>query len=75
MQANCYARNKDKQKQEAFKVYISEAVKNINEILANNFTGSYMKASYTDLLNPQPTETRNAEEIIDDIRNGLERLR
>ena len=75
MQANCYAQNKEKQKQEAFKVYISEAIKNINEILANNFTGAYMKASYTDLLNPQPVETRSAEEIIDDIRNGLERLR
>ena len=75
MQANCYAQKKDKQKQEAFKVYISEAIKNINEILANNFTGSYMKGSYTDLLNPQPVETRSAEEIIDGIRNGLERLR
>lgn len=59
---------------EAYKVYMSEAVKNINEILANNFNGSYMKISYMDMMKPQKVEERTAEEIIDDIRSGLQRL-
>lgn len=53
---------------------MSEAVKNINEILANNFNGSYMKISYMDMMKPQKVEKRTAEEIIDDIRSGLQRL-
>ena len=59
---------------EAYKVYMSEAVKNINEILANNFNGSYMKISYMDMMKPQKVEKRTAEQIIDDIRSGLQRL-
>lgn len=64
----------EKKQAEAYQVYMSEAVKNINEILANNFNGSYMKISYMDMMKPQKVEERTAEEIIDDIRNGLQRL-
>ena len=53
---------------------MSEAVKNINEILANNFNGAYMKISYMDMMKPQKVEKRTAEQIIDDIRSGLQRL-
>lgn len=73
MQANCYAQ-KEKRKEEAYRVYMAEAIKNVNEILANNFSGSYMKLSYRDILNPKPVETRTADQIIDNIRNGLQRL-
>ena len=71
MQANLH----EKTQAEAYRVYMSEAVKNINEILANNFNGSYMKISYMDMMKPQKVEGRTAEEIIDDIRSGLQRLR
>lgn len=64
----------EKKQAEAYRVYMSEAVKNINEILANNFNGSYMKISYMDMMKPQEVEERTAEEIIDDIRSGLQRL-
>ena len=70
MQANLH----ENKRSEAYKVYMSEAVKNINEILANNFTGSYMKISYMDMMKPQKVEKRTAEQIIDDIRSGLQRL-
>ena len=70
MQANLHEKKQD----EAYRVYMSEAVKNINEILANNFTGSYMVKSYTDLISHKPVDTRSAEQIIDDIRSGLQRL-
>lgn len=70
MQANLHEKNQA----EAYRVYMSEAVKNINEILANNFNGSYMKISYMDMMKPQKVEKRTAEQIIDDIRSGLQRL-
>ena len=70
MQANLH----ENKQSEAYKVYMSEAAKNINEILANNFNGSYMKISYRDMMKPQKVEERTAEEIIDDIRSGLQRL-
>lgn len=64
-----------KQREEkAFKIYITEAVKNINKILAENFTGSYMAVSYEEMLNPKPVDERTGEEIVEDIRNGLKRL-
>lgn len=70
MQANLH----ENKQSESYKVYMSEAVKNINEILANNFNGSYMKISYMDMMKPQKVEERTAEQIIDDIRSGLQRL-
>lgn len=70
MQANLH----EKTQAEAYRVYMSEAVKNINEILANNFNGSYMKISYMDMMKPRKVEERTAEQIIDDIRSGLQRL-
>ena len=63
-----------KKEDDAYKVYVTEAAKNINRILAENFTGSYMKVSYTEMLQPKPQETRTAEEIINDIRTGLQEL-
>ena len=63
-----------KKEDDAYKVYVTEAAKNINRILAENFTGSYMKVSYTEMLHPKPQETRTAEEIINDIRAGLQEL-
>lgn len=71
MQANLHEKRQDK----AYKVYMTEAVKNINRILAENMTGSYMKVSYMEMLNPKPEETRTAEQIIEDIRMGLQRLK
>ena len=64
----------EKTQAEAYRIYMSEAVKNINEILANNFNGSYMKISYMDMMKPQKVEERTAEQIIDDIRSRLKRL-
>lgn len=46
----------------------------MNQILAENFTGSYLKVSYEEMLNPKKEETRTAEEIINDIKDGLKRL-
>ena len=70
MQANLH----EKRQNDAYKIYSAEAMKNINRILAENMTGSYMKVSYMDMLNPKPAETRSAEQIINDIRRGLQEM-
>ena len=64
----------EKRQNDAYKIYSAEAMKNINRILAENMAGSYMKVSYMDMLNPKPAETRSAEQIIDDIRRGLQEM-
>ena len=71
MQANLHEKRQD----EAYRIYTAEAMKNINRILAENMTGSYMKVSYTEMLNPKPEETRTAEQIINDIRRGLQEMK
>ena len=53
---------------------MSEALKNINESVANSFTGRYMQKSYIELLHPKQEETRTAEEIIQNIKDGLDEL-
>lgn len=53
---------------------MSEAIKNINRILAENMTGRYMTMSYADVIEPRPEPKETAEQIIDRIRNGLKRL-
>ena len=46
----------------------------MNRILAEAYTGRYMSVSYKDMISGK-TETRTAEEIKDNIRNKLERLK
>ena len=65
----------EKRQNDAYRIYSAEAIKNINRILAENMTGSYMKVSYMDMLNPKPAETRSAEQIINDIRRGLQEMK
>jgi len=71
VQANLH----EKRQNDAYRIYSAEAIKNINRILAENMTGSYMKVSYMDMLNPKPAETRSAEQIINDIRRGLQEMK
>ena len=73
MQATVHEKAKAKE-EKAYKIYVSEAIKNINKILAETFSGSYMRVSYDEMLHPKPEDERTADEIIEDIRNGLKRL-
>lgn len=72
VQASCYVKNNPEEK--TFKIYVASALQNVNKILAENLTGTYMKMSYEEALNPKKEETRTADEIINDIKNGLKRL-
>lgn len=55
-------------------MYVTSALKNINESIANAFAGRYMQIDYLDLLKPTKEETRTADEIIQHIKDGLDRI-
>lgn len=69
VQASCH--DKNNRKEEAFKVYVTSALQNMNKILAEVYSGTYMKLSFDEMLNPKQEDTRTADEIINHIKNGL----
>lgn len=69
VQASCHDNNN--RKEEAFKVYVTSALQNMNKILAEVYSGTYMKLSFDEMLNPKQEDTRTADEIINHIKNGL----
>lgn len=70
LQANYHKKSKDA----AFRYYVTDVLKNINESVANTMSGKYMQARFYDILNPPKEETRTAEEIIQHIKDGLDKI-
>lgn len=67
---------KERQKEYAFKVYMTDSVKNINESVANMFGGRVMKLRFADMIKDQKAEeTKTPEEIINNISSKLEKMR
>lgn len=68
------------QKNELYRVYVTDTLKNIaentaNVSAANGVSGKYSTKRYYDVLHPAPEDNRSAEEIITSIKdklNGLE---
>ena len=52
---------------------MTSALENINRILAEAYSGTYMSVSYREMIDSK-VETRTSEEIIENIRGKLERL-
>ena len=52
------------EKEQAYRVYVTDALKIIGENTAKYAGGSYMKVRYLDVENPKPEETRTPEEVI-----------
>lgn len=51
----------------AYRFYITDTLKAINENLAISAGGPYMSARYADIVHPKPTDTRSGNEIAADI--------
>lgn len=60
-----------------YEVYVTDSLKNTNDILANTYTGNYMTKRYVEVLQsatePQKQE-RTADEIIEDIGSRLDEI-
>lgn len=55
----------------AYRIYITDVLKNISENTARYAGGSYIKVRYADIINPPKEEKRTADEIIDHMKKKL----
>ena len=60
--------------QEAYQVYIADALRVITENTAHIGGGMYLKQRWAEMLNPKPPETRTPEEIKEHMKNRLASL-
>lgn len=66
-----------RQEEEQYRIYITDALKTLTENTAKMFGGATMKMRYAELIDPEPQkeETRTAEEVVDSIKEKLEKLK
>ena len=65
---------KQQAKDDAYKAYITEALRIISENTARYTGGGYIKVKYTDIINPRPEEKRTRTEIIDQMKLRLQQI-
>ena len=71
---HCTSAFLERKKVEAYQTYVSECFRVITENTAKMSGGSYISASFVDILNPKPVDNRTGEEIVAEIiqKAGLE---
>ena len=65
------ARYEREQRELAYRIYISDALRTISENTAKFGGGGYMKARFADIIMPRPEDDRTSDEIISHIREKL----
>lgn len=65
---------KKQAQEQAYRVYVTDALKTITENTAKYAGGSYMKGRYYDLEAPKPVETRTSQEIISQMKAKIARI-
>lgn len=60
-------RIKEQKENEFYRLYVAECLRIISENTAKTAGGGYMSKSFDEIINPKPTDSRSAEEIINDI--------
>lgn len=68
---HCIAFLQRQRKQEELMFYVTDALMYITQNTANMAGGKSIAKRYYELLNPEPEETRTAQDIIDSIRSKL----
>ena len=68
------ARYQSQQRDLVYRIYVTDCLRIISENSAKMCGGSYMKAKFSDIINPKPVDNRAGEEIAADIikRAGIE---
>ena len=69
----CVARLNEREKTEAYRIYVTDALRIVAENTARFASGNYIKARYADIIEPKKQDNRTCEEITADIvaRCGL----
>lgn len=65
------ARYEREQRELAYRIYISDALRTISENTAKFGGGGYMKVRFADIIMPRPEDDRTSDEIIGHIREKL----
>lgn len=65
------ARYEREQRELAYRIYISDALRTISENTAKFGGGGYMKVRFADIIMPRPEDDRTSDEIISHIREKL----
>lgn len=65
------ARYEREQRELAYRIYISDALRTISENTAKFGGGGYMKVRFADIIIPRPEDDRTSDEIISHIREKL----
>lgn len=60
----------ERSREDAYRVYITDALKVLTENTAHPYGGTVMTKRYQDILHPQKEDTRSAEEILQDVIVG-----
>ena len=67
------ARLNERARDEAYRIYVTDALRVVAENTAQYVGGNYIKARYADIIEPKKQDNRTCEEITADIvaRCGL----
>lgn len=67
------ARLNERTKTEAYRIYVTDALRIVGENTARYASGDYIKARYADIIEPKKQDNRTCEEITADVvaRGGL----
>ena len=69
----CAARFVERARAEAYRIYVTDALRLAAENTARYASGNYIKARYSDMIEPKKQDDRTCEEITADVvaRCGL----
>lgn len=70
----CISLFKQEQEEKATKIYCAECLRIISENTAKASGGSYIQVKLSDILDPKPVDNRTANEIIDGIKDKIEKM-
>lgn len=70
----CISLFKQEQEEKATKIYYAECLRIISENTAKMGGGSYIQAKLADILDPKPIDNRSANEIINGIKDKVEKM-
>lgn len=68
------ARYESQQRELAYRIYVTDALRTITENTAKYGGGGYIKLRYADIINPKPEDDRTREEVVEHIREKLRAL-
>lgn len=61
------ARLNEKARNDAYRIYVTDALRFVAENTARYAGGSYIKARYSDMIEPKKQDNRTCEEITADV--------